>query len=66
MLDALSPPSPTASKETRTVSQPLRIALSPSALDKFRDQPSKIGRARLAGERSIGRDDPGMFAFKRA
>lgn len=34
-------------------------------LDKFRDQPSKIGRARLAGERSIGRDDPGMFAFKR-
>lgn len=36
-----------------------------TALDKFRDQPSKIGRARLAGERSIGRDDPGMFAFKR-
>lgn len=35
------------------------------ALDAFRDQPCKIGRARLAGERSIGRDDPGMFAFKR-
>jgi phosphoenolpyruvate---glycerone phosphotransferase subunit DhaL len=36
-----------------------------SALDAFRDQPSKIGRARLAGERSIGRDDPGMVALKR-
>lgn len=35
------------------------------ALDAFRDQPSKIGRARLAGERSIGRDDPGTVALKR-
>lgn len=35
------------------------------ALDRFRPLQSKIGRARLAGERSIGRDDPGMVAFKR-
>jgi len=36
-----------------------------AALDRFRPLPCKIGRARLAGERSIGRDDPGMVAFKR-
>lgn len=36
-----------------------------AALDAFRPLPCKIGRARLAGERSIGRDDPGMVAFKR-
>lgn len=36
-----------------------------TALDAFRPLPCKIGRARLAGERSIGRDDPGMVAFKR-
>jgi dihydroxyacetone kinase-like protein len=36
-----------------------------AAMDAFRPLPCKIGRARLAGERSIGRDDPGMVAFKR-
>ncbi len=36
-----------------------------SALEAFRDQPNKVGRARIFGERSIGLDDPGMLAFKR-
>ena len=36
-----------------------------AALERFRDQPNKVGRARIFGERSIGLDDPGMLAFKR-
>ncbi len=36
-----------------------------AALDRFRDQPNKVGRARIFGNRSIGLDDPGMLAFKR-
>jgi dihydroxyacetone kinase-like protein len=35
------------------------------ALDKFRQQPNKLGRARMFGEKSIGLDDPGMLAFRR-
>lgn len=34
-----------------------------SALDALRDQPNKIGRARIFAERTIGMDDPGMVAF---
>lgn len=34
-----------------------------SALETFRQQPNKIGRARMFAERSIGLDDPGMVAF---
>lgn len=33
------------------------------ALVEFKDKPSKIGRARLASERSVGIDDPGMYAL---
>jgi dihydroxyacetone kinase-like protein len=36
-----------------------------TALERFRDQPSRQGRARIFADKSIGRDDPGMFAFKR-
>jgi len=36
-----------------------------AALERFRDQPAKQGRARIFGEKSIGRDDPGMVAFHR-
>jgi dihydroxyacetone kinase-like protein len=35
------------------------------ALDRFRDQPSRQGRARIFGDKSVGKDDPGMVAFKR-
>jgi dihydroxyacetone kinase-like protein len=33
-------------------------------MDRFRDQPAKIGRARIFAEKSMGLDDPGMRAFK--
>ena len=35
-----------------------------TALDRFRDQPNKVGRARIFAEKSIGLDDPGMLALK--
>ena len=34
-------------------------------LESFRLRPCRAGRARVAGERSIGRDDPGMVAMLR-
>ena len=36
-----------------------------AALQRFRDQPSRQGRARIFAYKSVGRDDPGMVAFKR-
>lgn len=33
-----------------------------ASLADFRNKPCRLGRARLAGERSIGHDDPGMSA----
>jgi phosphoenolpyruvate---glycerone phosphotransferase subunit DhaL len=36
-----------------------------AALDRLRDQPNKVGRARILAEKSIGIDDPGMVAFRR-
>ena len=35
------------------------------ALDEFREKPARQGRARIFAEKSVGLDDPGMFAFKR-
>ena len=35
-----------------------------AALDSFRGQQNKVGRARIFGERSVGIDDPGMAAFR--
>ena len=34
------------------------------ALNDFRDQPAKQGRARMFGDKSIGLDDPGMLALE--
>jgi len=34
-------------------------------LDRFRHQPARQGRARIFGEKSVGKDDPGMVAFQR-
>ncbi len=36
-----------------------------ATLDRFRDQPSRQGRARIFADKSVGKDDPGMVAFKR-
>lgn len=38
-------------------------AAAREALERFRDQPNRAGRARLYGEQSRGLDDPGMLAF---
>ncbi|WP_412065778.1 DAK2 domain-containing protein [Rhizobium sp. SYY.PMSO] len=35
------------------------------ALETFRDQPNRIGRARLYGDKSRGLDDPGMLALSK-
>jgi dihydroxyacetone kinase-like protein len=34
-------------------------------LSHFRPQPARQGRARIFGEKSVGKDDPGMVAFQR-
>ena len=34
-------------------------------IDDFRDRESKVGRARIFSEKSIGLDDPGMLGFQR-
>ncbi|MGD0225537.1 MAG: dihydroxyacetone kinase subunit L [Terriglobia bacterium] len=34
-------------------------------LDRLRNQPARQGRARIFGEKTVGRDDPGMVAFQR-
>lgn len=34
-------------------------------MERMRNQPAQIGRARIFGEKSIGLDDPGMLAFRR-
>jgi dihydroxyacetone kinase-like protein len=36
-----------------------------TSIERFRDQPSRQGRARIFADRSVGKDDPGMVAFKR-
>ena len=36
-----------------------------STIDEFRSHQSKIGRARIFSEKSIGLDDPGMLAFRK-
>jgi dihydroxyacetone kinase-like protein len=36
-----------------------------ACIDRFRNQSSRQGRARIFGDKSVGRDDPGMVAFKR-
>ena len=36
-----------------------------AALERFRDQPSRQGRARIFADKSVGKDDPGMVAFRR-
>jgi len=36
-----------------------------TALGEFRGRPFRQGRARIFGEKGLGRDDPGMVAFQR-
>jgi dihydroxyacetone kinase len=39
------------------------LAAGPAVLERFRDRPCQIGRARMFAEKSVGIDDPGMLAF---
>ena len=36
-----------------------------ACIERFRQQPSRQGRARIFGDNSAGKDDPGMIAFQR-
>ncbi len=65
VLDALSG----AAKAAQGQGEPQAMLLAArrgvdEALDAFRDKPNQIGRARIFAERTIGLDDPGMFALK--
>ncbi|WP_431857111.1 DAK2 domain-containing protein [Azospirillum sp.] len=41
------------------------IAACDAALVRFRNEPCRMGRARMYADKSIGMDDPGMLAFAR-
>lgn len=41
------------------------VAGALAALERFRNEPCRMGRARMFGDRSIGVDDPGMLAIAR-
>jgi len=41
------------------------LAAGPAVLERFRELPCQIGRARMFAEKSKGMDDPGMLAFVR-
>ena len=66
VLDAIA----AARTEVGALDDPAAIVLAANrgagqALEQFRNQPNKVGRARIFGDKSIGLDDPGMLAFKR-
>ncbi len=44
---------------------PAALQATKACLERFRDQPCRQGRARMFGDRSIGKDDPGMVAWLR-
>jgi len=66
VLDAVE----AARAATQGLSDPAALAASADAavaecLNRFRNQPARQGRARIFGEKSVGKDDPGMVAFQR-
>jgi dihydroxyacetone kinase len=59
-----------ARRATESIDDPAKLA--PAAIQaidatiaEFRESSFKQGRARIFGEKGVGRDDPGMIAFKR-
>lgn len=55
---------------TEGIDEPVAMAAAArraagECLLRFRDQPARQGRARIFGEKSVGKDDPGMVAFQR-
>ena len=66
VLDALE----AARAATEGIEDPAALVIAAdravaASIDQFRDQPSRQGRARIFADRSVGKDDPGMVAFKR-
>lgn len=59
-IDALLQALKTQPPESWPTIAPQAVA---AALESWRQQPNKIGRARMFAERSVGLDDPGMVAF---
>lgn len=66
VLDAVE----AARQATIGLEEPAAMAAAASraideAIKEFRDRPFRQGRARIFGASALGRDDPGMVAFKR-
>jgi dihydroxyacetone kinase-like protein len=66
VLDALE----AARSATEGITEPAALIIAANeavaaAIEKFRDRPSRQGRARIFADRSVGNMDPGMVAFKR-
>ncbi len=53
------------SAETPEAMLPAARKAIEQAIAQFRDRPARQGRARMFGENSIGKDDPGMVAWLR-
>ena len=63
MLDALARATSDRS-DAEEISASVTVAAD-ATLGAFRDQPNRLGRARMYAERSVGLDDPGMLAVRR-
>ena len=66
VLDVIAASSQAAKDQSdgSTVLKAINDAVT-STIDEFRSRQSKIGRARIFSEKSIGLDDPGMLAFRK-
>ena len=66
VLDVIAASSQAAKDQSdgRIVLKAINDAVT-STIDEFRSRQSKIGRARIFSEKSIGLDDPGMLAFRK-
>ena len=66
VLDVIAASSQAAKDQSdgRSVLKAINEAVT-STIDEFRSRQSKIGRARIFSEKSIGLDDPGMLAFRK-
>ncbi|WP_330555562.1 dihydroxyacetone kinase subunit L [Burkholderia multivorans] len=62
MMDALAAAS--AGLDTPSTILDAATLACEATLDKYRDRPNGLGRARIFSEKSIGIDDPGMLAVK--
>ena len=66
VLDVIAASSQAAKDQSngRSVLKAITDAVT-NTIDEFRSRQSKIGRARIFSEKSIGLDDPGMLAFRK-